>query len=78
MNFNNNTEFKTMEKNAKNCAFNDMLNDSAKLRKQKSRLNLTNLKDALQDAELFRWIFGADFVDDNKTIKQIVKEKYNV
>ena len=51
MNFNNNTEFKTMKKNAKNCAFNDMLNESAKLRKQKSRLNLSNLQDALQDAE---------------------------
>jgi hypothetical protein len=67
-----------MTKNAKNCAFNDMLNDSARLRKQKSRLNLSNIQDALQDAELFRLIFGNDFVDDNKTIKQIVKEKYNV
>ena len=66
-----------MKKSAKLVALEDMKRESNLKHKNISDKNLSLLADALDEAELFRRIFGADFVDDNNTIKQTIKERLN-
>lgn len=72
-----NTEIKKMKKSAKLVALEDMKRESNLKHKNISDKNLSLLSDALDEAELFRRIFGTDFVDDNNTIKQTIKERLN-
>tara|TARA_R100001082_G_C4337606_1_gene148577 strand:+ start:750 stop:989 length:240 start_codon:yes stop_codon:yes gene_type:complete len=60
---------------AKDVAFNDMLKDTAS-RVAEHRAMKSNLQDALNTAEIHRLVFGDDFVDNNETIKTIIKERY--
>ena len=60
---------------AKDVAFNDMLKDTA-LRVAEHRTMKSNLQDALNTADVHRLVVGEDFVDDNNTIKTIIKERY--
>ena len=66
-----------MKKSAKLVALEDMKRESNLKHKNISDKNLSLLSDALDEAELFRRIFGTDFVDDNNTIKQTIKERLN-
>jgi hypothetical protein len=69
MNKNNNNEV------ARNQAFEDMLKYWKKHNDARASLN-NSLEDALNTADLHRLVLGDDFVDDNNTIKMIVKERY--
>ena len=77
MNLTNKKEIKKMSKKAKLQALRDMKRESNLKNKNKSDKNLSLLSDAIDEAELFRWIFGADFVDNDETIKQTIKERLN-
>lgn len=60
---------------AKKSALNDMLDDSRKS-SDKHRKMKSNLQDALNTANVHRIVVGDDFVDDDNTIKTIIKERY--
>ena len=60
---------------AKLSAFNDMLDYWKKHNDNRSEFN-SDYQDALDTADLYRLVLGDDFVDDNNTIKTIVKERY--
>ena len=60
---------------AKEVAFDDMLKDTAS-RVAEHRVMKSNLQDALNTADVHRLVVGEDFVDDNNTIKTIIKERY--
>ena len=77
MNLTNKKEIKKMSKKAKLQALRDMKRESNLKNKNKSDKNLSLISDAIDEAELFRWIFGADFVDNDETIKQTIKERLN-
>lgn len=67
----------TLEFKAKNQAYNDMLKDDARQRKAKSnRLKSLNA-DAIAEADIYRFIFGDEFVDSNNTIIKQNKERVN-
>tara|TARA_R100000008_G_scaffold9833_1_gene4948 strand:- start:926 stop:1135 length:210 start_codon:yes stop_codon:yes gene_type:complete len=60
---------------AKLSAFNDMQEESRKS-SDKHRKMKSNLQDALNTADIHRLVIGEDFVDDDNTIKTIIKERY--
>ena len=66
-----------MSKKAKLQALKDMKRESNLKNKNKSNRNLSLISDAMDEAELYRLIFGADFVDNDETIKQTIKERLN-
>ena len=66
-----------MSKKAKLQALRDMKRESNLKNKNKSDKNLSLISDAMDEAELYRLIFGADFVDNDETIKQTIKERLN-
>jgi hypothetical protein len=77
MNLTNKKEIKKMSKKAKLQALRDMKRESNLKNKNKSDKNLSLISDAMDEAELYRLIFGADFVDNDETIKQTIKERLN-
>tara|TARA_Y100001951_G_C11266751_1_gene256073 strand:+ start:661 stop:894 length:234 start_codon:yes stop_codon:yes gene_type:complete len=77
MNLTNKKELKKMSKKAKLQALKDMKRESNLKNKNKSNRNLSLISDAMDEAELYRLIFGADFVDNDETIKQTIKERLN-
>tara|TARA_R100000781_G_C4044424_1_gene115201 strand:- start:40 stop:249 length:210 start_codon:yes stop_codon:yes gene_type:complete len=60
---------------AKLSAFNDML-DYWKLHNDKRSKFNSDYEDALNTADIHRLVVGDDFVDDNNTIKTIIKTRY--
>jgi len=60
---------------AKLIAFDDMLNYWKKHNDKRSKFN-SDFEDALNTADLHRLVVGDDFVDDDNTIKTIIKERY--
>ena len=77
MNLTNKKEIKKMSKKAKLQALRDMKRESNLKSKNISNKNLSLISDAMDEAELYRLIFGDDFVDNNETIKQTIKERLN-
>ena len=77
MNLTNKKEIKKMSKEAKLQALRDMKRESNLKSKNISNKNLSLISEAMDEAELYRLIFCADFVDNDETIKQIIKERLN-
>ena len=60
---------------AKLQAYNDMLKERKTDQKSEQRLKADFNKDAIADADIFRFVFGDEFVDSNNTILQNNKER---
>lgn len=60
---------------AKNQAYNDMLKERKTEQKSEQRLKADFNKDAIADADIFRFVFGDEFVDSNNKILQNNKER---
>ena len=60
---------------AKLQAYNDMLKERKTDQKSDQRLKADFNKDAIADADIFRFVFGDEFVDSNNTILQNNKER---
>ena len=66
---------KESNSDAKLQAYNDMLKERKTDQKSDQRLKADFNKDAIADADIFRFVFGDEFVDSNNTILQNNKER---
>jgi len=66
---------KESNSDAKLQAYNDMLKERKTDQKSEQRLKADFNKDAIADADIFRFVFGDEFVDSNNTILQNNKER---
>ena len=67
--------FTKMSKDAKLTAYNDMLRDEKAQQKQSQRLRAEFNRDAINQAELYRFIFGNEFVNTNNEIIKYNNER---
>ena len=67
--------FSKMSKDAKLTAYNDMLRDEKAQQKQSQRLRAEFNRDAINQAELYRFIFGNEFVNTNNEIIKYNNER---
>tara|TARA_R110002051_G_C8672193_1_gene490598 strand:- start:350 stop:583 length:234 start_codon:yes stop_codon:yes gene_type:complete len=69
--------FKTMSKDAKLMAYNDMLvDDTKRMREVRKHISLSN--DGINEANIYRFFLDDEFVDTDNTIRQNNKARLDV